>query len=414
MVLKKLFTFLVLAMFMVIPLASAQYEGLKARDREFTTIYKNQVAMFSKASNEYVQARNEWRQARDAVRKAKNAQNSQLALEKAQIFLSKSIERMQRHLELLLSWSEHVTLNEELTSVWKDEINDDLAALEALQSEVDAADSKQEIIDVSQKIVSHWRSTTKPLIRKTMAYVLSVRMEKVLNRANAMGESIQLKIDAMPDGAKKTELQTLMDKYNARLDAAEAKYETIRDKWSNIDEENVNNFGSAKTIFVEINQILRETHDLLKQIVIGYRDSQGSFPVSSAELSDVTGDKTETISGEGVLTATGSGRAVLVGQADLITLSGWGTVSVEDLGGDAQIEVSGFGDKVMTGNREKYGGKGTITVTGSNVVVKFSGTHMVLRAEGSGTATLSGHGTWNKGTKSGQLTVEGISVAELG
>src|SRR3989344_5922865 len=98
MVLKKLFTFLVLAMFMAIPLTSAQYEGLKAKDMAFTARYKNQVEMFSKASNEYVQARNEWRQARDAVRKAKNAQNSQLALGKAQLFLSKSIERMQTHL----------------------------------------------------------------------------------------------------------------------------------------------------------------------------------------------------------------------------------------------------------------------------------------------------------------------------
>lgn len=414
MVLKKLFTFLVLAMFMAIPLASAQYEGLKAKDREFTAIYKNQVELFNKASNEYIQARNEWRQARDAVRKAKNAQNSQLALEKAQIFLSKSIERMQRHLELLLSWSEHVTLSEELTSVWKDEINDDLDALETLQSEVDAADSKEEIIDVSQKIVSHWRSTTKPLIRKTMAYVLSVRIEKVLNRANAMGERIQVKIDALPESAKKTELQTLMDKYNARLDAAETEYETIRDKWSNIDEENVNNFVTAKSAFIKVNQILKETHNLLRQVVLNYRSSQGTFPVQSAELTEVTGDKSETISGEGVLTAEGSGRAVLTGQADSIVLSGWGVVSVEDLGGDAQVEVSGFGEKVIIGNREKYSGKGTITVSGSNVVVRFSGTHMVLKAQGTGSATLSGHGTWNKGTRSGQLTVEGISVVGLG
>ena len=68
----------------------------------------------------------------------------------------------------------------------------------------------------------------------------------------------------------------------------------------------------------------------------------------------------------------------------------------------------------MAGNREKYSGKGIITVSGSNVIVKFSGTNMVLNVEGSGTATLSGHGTWNKGTRSGQLTVEGISVTGLG
>ncbi len=415
--LKKILTVLVLMVFVVMPLAtSAQYPGLKAKDQAFAAVYKNQVQKFNKASEEFAQARNEWIQARDAVRKAKNAQNAQVALAKSQVFLNKAIERMQTHLELLLSWAEYVSLSDDLTESWKDEINDDINALETLQNEVNSADSKEAIIEVSQKIADHFRSTTKPLIRRTIGYVLSVRIEKVLERTKKFGERVSVKIDALPDSPKKTELQNDMQEFNSKISTIENKLDNLRETWSSIDGDNTNNFGRGKTAFITLGSEIKLAHSLLKQMVLNYRNLQGEFPVSESQAVRDASDseKVKTFSGEGTLTATGDGRAVLKGQADLISISGRGVVSVEDLGGDAEITVTGFGNnKVTIGNREKYSGEGTLTVTGSNVVVKFSGTKLVLSANGEGTAVLSGHGTWNKGGLTGQLTVQGVEVTGL-
>ncbi len=99
--------------------------------------------------------------------------------------------------------------------------------------------------------------------------------------------------------------------------------------------------------------------------------------------------------GTGTLTASGDGLAGIRG-GGTVTISGNGILWIRDLGGDASIQVSGYGAKTELPNGwiRYIGFQGNATVTGSSITVALSGYDINLQATGTGKFVLRGNGTY--------------------
>jgi len=121
----------------------------------------------------------------------------------------------------------------------------------------------------------------------------------------------------------------------------------------------------------------------------------------AAYAADTSTDVSAT--GVGKLQAQGDGLAMLYGKG-AIELSGNGTLWIKDNGGDAKIEVTGYGAKkeFPDGWIQYAGFHGNGNIKGSAMRVILSGVDIDLTAKGRGGAILWGHGTYSINGISGQ------------
>ncbi len=99
--------------------------------------------------------------------------------------------------------------------------------------------------------------------------------------------------------------------------------------------------------------------------------------------------------GTGTLIASGDGVVWIRGNG-VINMSGNGLLEISDYAGDAVIQVSGTGQKVVRpGGQILYiGFQGAAFVSGSDVRVSLSGYNIHLEATGTGKFVLRGNGTY--------------------
>lgn len=100
------------------------------------------------------------------------------------------------------------------------------------------------------------------------------------------------------------------------------------------------------------------------------------------------------VRGAGVLDAEGSGMAAVKGRMDLNVSADEGVLLVKDIAGDADVDVTGHGEKgKWMGFDVYFGFDGQASVVGSNVGVIVVGRGIDLHVAGKGWAYLKGRGT---------------------
>ena len=119
----------------------------------------------------------------------------------------------------------------------------------------------------------------------------------------------------------------------------------------------------------------------------------------------------EEVRGKGSLTAQGDGIAILRGKGT-VDLSGNGTLWIKDAAGDAEIEVTGSGEKeeFSDGWIQYAGFHGTAHVEGSRIAVVLAGVDIELAAEGRGVARLWGHGSYQSPGGDGEWKANGLGA----
>lgn len=114
------------------------------------------------------------------------------------------------------------------------------------------------------------------------------------------------------------------------------------------------------------------------------------------------------LEGKGAFTANGRGIA---------TIDGSGTFSIEGAGQlliiagpKDKIEISGFGNERIEGNKHFYSGAGKVSVTGNKISIKLDGKIDSARAIGKGSAKLYGKGDYSCGKLSGHWLAGGGTI----
>ena len=126
-----------------------------------------------------------------------------------------------------------------------------------------------------------------------------------------------------------------------------------------------------------------------------------------AVYADDTTAADASAAGRGTLTAQGDGIALLAGRG-IVRLKGNGILWVKDLEGNAEIEVSGIGQKkeFPDGWIQYSGFRGTASIKGSRIRVIIAGVDVDLHAAGRGGVILWGHGTYEINGQSGRWESE--------
>lgn len=127
-------------------------------------------------------------------------------------------------------------------------------------------------------------------------------------------------------------------------------------------------------------------------------------------LSGTAGAASETISGQGVLYARGSGTAEVSGDGR-VDIRGLGVGTVLVCGAE-RLEAQGDGRRFdLPGGCVRFvGWKGSIHAAGEDMTVRMEGSKIQFRAAGEGTAVLKGHGQFRTGHYTGQWTAEGVTI----
>ncbi|UGV39858.1 hypothetical protein J7W08_06915 [Methanococcoides orientis] len=249
-----------------------------------------------------------------------------------------------------------------------DTIDDYISQFDDIKEDVGDAETRKDLSDALKDIRKLWKDAIKDIRQSTRERV-GDGLETYLEKSDDVSESLQDEIDQVEDEEQAAELQELLDEYNRLIAEAKALLEE-------------GNLEDAIDKTKEANEVLREILDEMKESRDGYVN----------------------MTGEGALNAEGDGTIVLSGQFNVTINATDAMLVIKDLAGDAEIDVSGATyDVVNQQTEDGYRASvydnftGDALINGTRLTVMVSGEDLTVFAEGTGSASLSGEGTYKVG-----------------
>jgi len=393
---------IVMTVFLLIVVSVANAQPLKRWNQAAIQKYDTAKSEYLKIDDFYKNARQDWLTARNRYIQYKNAENLENALEKGGDFLLRADKTLVRRLEMISAYAEgEPSISEEEKQNILSELDSYITWLEQKQPEIEGATTKEELVNIAKTIRNKWLEI-RPATKRIVGQIMNAKVFWAINKVEIASDRVDSAIQKLQEqGKDTTALEAWLSDFNAKIDLAKRKYQAAKEKYAEI-----KNVGDADRLFregnafvKEANQYLRDAYKNLKKIVKELRRYR-------------TGEV--TVSGTGRLTAEGDGKAYIAGNGT-IDMSGSGILAVTDNYGDVAITVSGFGNKTeIEPNKWKYTGTGSAYVEGSDVIVELDGEDIYLTAKGTGTAMLTGTGTYEtcgRRCLGGSWTMEGINIA---
>ena len=356
----------------VLPMATAgPYEDALERYREARDAFWDAHSAWLSARDAFIDARHQWRQNRTAANRAN-------VVEKAKTSLLKADEMMIRRLQVIrvrVEATRGLSDNKKVTIYA--EIDADISWLQTKQTDIQAADNMQEIRDIATTVWNYWRNV-RVRIKQIVGQILSAYVDALIQKAEAFAGRVEARIQQLKDnGVDTSALETWLADYNSKLMLAQQKYDAAKDKFAGISSE-----ADAAQLFREGVALIKEGNSYLKEALRALRDI----------ISDMRNKgHTVTLTGSGTLKGWGDGSAYISGTGLVkITAIQNSTMIVSS---NANVKTDVVGENLENGD-VKYQGFSSARVTGSNITVNLSGNNVTLSAHGTGTATLTGTGTY--------------------
>ena len=268
------------------------------------------------------------------------------------------------------------------------EIDEYISELDAEKSNVENATTTKELARSARNIRDIWRDAVKHA-SKTRAGFVDDKVGLYLNKSVSLSERLSNEIRQLEQQGEDTaELEKLLEEYNDLIDKARQNRESAKEAYGNGDETAskeywnaaAENLKDANSVLVEVSQILRS-----------YRQGLVS------------------LNGDGTLKAIGNGTAVLSGDIEAEMQINASQLVIKDLAGDAKIRIISNESEVVLelDNSQVDDPKralvysnltGKVSISGSRLTVMVRGNILDLAVEGTGSAVLSGDGTYTAGT----------------
>ncbi|KGK97707.1 hypothetical protein LI82_07965 [Methanococcoides methylutens] len=278
----------------------------------------------------------------------------------SQDYLNETINLMIQRLELYEVESQNDDVNET--------IDDYIGQLELIRVDVEGAETREELSDALKEIRELWKDAIEDM-RSFNEMKVGERLDDHIGNTNRISERLQNEIREMEQNGEDVEpLQNMLNEYNNLMAGAESLQED-------------GEIGDAIKATKEANEQLRKLLQEMKQLREGFVN----------------------MAGEGPFNAEGDGTIVLSGQLNVTISATDAMLVIKDLAGDAEIDIKGEYDLV---NEEANDGccafvydnfTGDATINGSRITIMIRGEDMTVFAEGSGSASLSGEGSYQIG-----------------
>jgi len=367
---------------LVLCIGVAYAQPLKEWNEAAIQKYNNAKAEYLKIKGFYEDAREDWLTARNKYMQYKNSENLENALEKGKDYLLKADQTLVKYLEMISAYVEgEPSLSDTERENILNELDSYITWLEQKQPEIEDATTKKELVEIAETVRNKWMEI-RPTTKRIVGQIMNAKVLWLINKAETASDKVDNTIEKLKEqGKDTTALEAWLEDFNTKIDLAKQKHQAAKEKYAEIkDVKDADELLRQGDEFVrEANQYLKSAYKDLKEIVKELRKYR------SGEV---------TVSGTGRLTAEGDGKAYLSGNAT-IEISGSGVLTVTDNYGDMEISVSGFGNKTeIEPNKWQYTGVGSAHIVGSDITVELEGQNIDLTAEGTGTATLTGTGTY--------------------
>ncbi|MEW6529174.1 MAG: hypothetical protein AB1391_04755 [Candidatus Micrarchaeota archaeon] len=352
--------------------------GLEAAEEK----YGNMKAQYIQAKNVYTDARQDWITAKDKYMHYKSAENLTNALDKAKAFMSKACTAIEKYLRMVRAKVETTTgIDETERAKILAELDADIAGIQQIKTDVESATTKEDLKNAANKVRNKWNDV-KVHVKRFVGKILSAKIDYTLDKLDNVSKRIQTKIDELKASEVDTaELEALLVDFNSQVALAKEQHELAKAKF-----EQIQNVQDA-------DRLSREGHEFIKKASRYLKEVDATLKDIIEKLKEKTG--TKEIGGIGNLYADGDGKVALTGAGTIKITGTNGTLTIVDYAGDVQITITGKGTKSVNGNTTTYTGfDGAATIIGSNMQVTIEGTNIDLEASGTGTAVLTGIGTY--------------------
>jgi hypothetical protein len=348
-----------------------------ARDR-----YNTVTTEYQQTSEFYENAKQDWLTARTRYRQSKNTEDLTDALEKANLYVVETARRLAGHLERVRAYVEgESNLGDREKQKILDRLNSFITWLEEKQQVIPAATTRTALTEVAITVRTKWQEITRATKRIT-GQLMNAKIWNLIERAEAVAAKIERILHRLHErGRDVATVEAWLGDFYEKIDVAKQKYHAAREKYAEVtDLRDADQFiKEGKAFLIEAKRYLKNAYIILREIVKELKNR----------------GKEITVSGTGTLVAEGDGEIYIAGSGTVELSGEQGILTVTNSSGNMTITVTGFRDKIEIGtNKWQYNGTGSATVSGADFIVELSGENIHLTAEGTGSATFTGTGSY--------------------
>lgn len=211
--------------------------------------------------------------------KAKLEHDEEQATEHAQRYMIKTadlvikaLERVQYNFEVNDDLSEEEVLEVLL------EINETIQDMENAKSEVEAAQTKQEVMDAGQVILQSWKRS-RLMIKKHAALLINSKIGDTIKRSENLESKLDCTLQSMEEqGIDIDDIESRVVEFSEEVYNAKEKYREAKELLDQAeDSEDETLVESAKALIEEAKAHLENAHEILKQIVRDIKEAGGEI-----------------------------------------------------------------------------------------------------------------------------------------
>jgi uncharacterized protein YoxC len=205
-------------------------------------------------------------------------------IEKFREFLELTIDRINVRLELLAYWVDRVVKDEEKKEELLDLIDKRIAKFEELRSSIEEATTMNELRDLGKEIRQEWIKT-KNYIRRTVAIILSHRINAVLDRLEKVSERLHEKIDSLDQSSREVEdMQTLLEQFDEHIKLAREEYDKYREIQEEMEAGDINSIEQSREYLRNAREHIKEALKVLRELIKSYREYNRAQEVPNKPL----------------------------------------------------------------------------------------------------------------------------------
>lgn len=266
------------------------------------------------------------------------------------------------------------------------EIDGYISELDTEKDNVEKSTTTKELAKSARNIRDIWRDAVKDAY-KTRTTFVDDKVGTYLNKSVSLSERLSKEIETLQQqGEDTTELEELLQGYNGLIEQARQNRERAREAYQNGDDTSGQYWSASAENLKDANAVLARISHILKT----YRQGVVS------------------LNGDGTLLAEGNGTAVLSGDITAEMTIDDAQLVIKDHAGDAKIKISNGSEIVLELDNSLAAEQkralvysnltAKVSISGSRLTVMVRGTELDLKVEGTGSAVLSGEGTYTAGT----------------
>lgn len=264
------------------------------------------------------------------------------------------------------------------------------------KDKVNAATTRNELADSAKNIRNIWNDARKDRVVSSGKNIDN-KINAVIKTSYALILRLENEIATMKEnGEDVKELEELLAQYKERMNDTNKSREQARNLYLEGNGTNAQNMREANTYLQQAGKDIRESNAILRNMLKElHQHRQGVIVLAGSET----------------LSAEGNGTAVISGDVEIDLTATDAKLVIKDLAGDAQVNTDNAdyeSSNIDAGNSKDNNRAfvflnltGDVHIAGSRLTVMLRSSDMELTAEGTGTAVLSGNGTYEYTANSG-------------